>query len=602
MTACLNPVVQELLLSRYPDLLFRLTCEEKASCTLSISSQGTSNIFLPSGIPLHDEDLMEESRKMLRGISLSKIEVLYIYGVGVGHIYLLLENWLKEKPERVVIFVEEKMEVLEACLQGPFGQLLLAHPQIHLSLQDPQMWKEHIQGLTETFFAECIACTTLPFYKRTKRHRFAAWKLQLLRTNSAVYLAWIESLHPHKIFANVWANLHHLHRPPFYANALREKFSSIPAVICGAGPSLQASCPHLKALENKAMLIAGGSAIKALSHAGISPHLMMAVDPNYEEFLRLQSISNEEIPFIYSNRLHADILPLMRGPIGYLRSDTGGVAESWFEEQLGIEGVPIGPELGSEAFSITTLAAAYAFAMGCDPIVFVGVDLAYTGMVRYTEGVTDHPKIKPSVLRADPRALEKLLVRRDIHGKSTFTLLKWIMEAEVLGTFAKDRPNRRWINATGGGIGLPGIPNRSLEETVALYCTKEHLVRQQLKTEISKCQMPSISKEQLKEIAAPLWQSLERYLEYVHCLLKEIDKMEQDASISLENGKTALITCELEGELSRKILFPAVEYLLDRFLSRTFHSAQNRDHILRREKRKWSSVAKVIEEFLNIVV
>ncbi len=52
-----------------------------------------------------------------------------------------------------------------------------------------------------------------------------------------------------------------------------------------------------------------------------------------------------------------------------------------------IDAEPVGPELGPEAFSVTTIAIALAVEMGCNPILLDGIDLAYTGMKRYAEGV-----------------------------------------------------------------------------------------------------------------------------------------------------------------------------------------------------------------------
>ncbi len=196
----------------------------------------------------------------------------------------------------------------------------------------------------------------------------------------------------------------------FDATSLRGKFKNIPAIVCGAGPSLQKEAALLQTMQQKAVVIAGGSAITVLHSLGIKPHFGMAVDPNPEELIRLKNISSTDMPLLYANRVCPEIFPLFKGPIGPFCSSTGGPFETWMEKKLNLNTKSIGADLKQEAFSVTTLAIAMACAMGCDPIILAGVDLAYTDGRRYSSGV-DEGGHEGDILSALDNASEKKIKR-----------------------------------------------------------------------------------------------------------------------------------------------------------------------------------------------
>src|SRR5262249_55438366 len=55
--------------------------------------------------------------------------------------------------------------------------------------------------------------------------------------------------------------------------------TGVPAILVGAGPSLDANIPQLLAVADRALIIAAAPAARPLLHAGITPDLIVAVDP-----------------------------------------------------------------------------------------------------------------------------------------------------------------------------------------------------------------------------------------------------------------------------------------------------------------------------------
>ncbi len=533
------------LLERYPELLFLL--------------KFTS--FTP--VPLQDPS-EEEIPRFFKKISLQQVDILYIYGLSHGQHYLALKDWLREKRERRLIFLEEELSAVDAFLHLNHAQTLLDDPQVVLHFIAET---NHLEELVAAYPCDRIAVCATETYQKQKKRSFHQIRLKLQRLAALSHAVMTEALYTHKLLGNLLRNIR---RWPgsFYACGLKDKFRGIPAIICGAGPSLQEDYTLLKSLEDRALIIAGGSTIAALSNHGITPHLGLALDPNPEEFHRLKIASAYEMPLIYATRLQPDVFNTLNGERGYLISDTGGSCERYFEKELGIEGDPIGPELGPEALSVTTLAIALAVEMGCNPILLDGIDLAYTGNQRYAAGILPS---SPFFIDDKPRnAPEQLLRRKDIHGHYVHTLVKWVMESECIDHFAKAHPDIQFINVSKGGIGFPDIPNRSLEEIDLIQSLD---LRALVHTHIQHLRMPQLKEKitiEMKEIE----ESLIRLSSIAQALIEELERV-QDLNIPLPTGKMTILEIDFQEEKAFECLFPVLGPALDRVLARAFFSSTN---------------------------
>jgi hypothetical protein len=209
--------------------------------------------------------------------------------------------------------------------------------------------------------------------------------------------------------------------------------------------------------------------------------------------------------------------------------------------------------------------------MGCDPIIFVGMDLAFTDMKAYTQGVVENAAAQGQ--DADPRALRKI----DIHGKPVDTLWKWIAEAKWIGDFAKNNPDRALINATEGGLGFPGVPNKTLNQVTKKYLHRTYRLQSRIHKHIQKGAMPQAAKRKIIQAEKDLFESLSRCKTHLQILLEENNRTRREIKRKnkiehLQTGKGALAETELFEE-------PAFLYVL-----RIFNEVASR--VLRRDSRK----------------
>lgn len=555
--------LQNKIQQRYPDIHFFLSFFSQQKKNLGSSKQIRKNFL---------EWKQEQN--------FDEIEIFYCIGLECGEVFLECQNWLAEKKQRALIFIENNLGSFSTFFTYPFAEAIIDHPQVHLcySSEDP------IESLAQRFPTDRLAIFVPP-----KKH----FETQMLLRRSAAFSAlYSDVLYSHILFKNVQANFFHL-KNAFDVNRWKGKFANVPAIICGAGPSLQKSFSLLRELDTRALIIAGGSAIPILSQQGIRPHLALALDPNEEEYERFKQNAYFEGPFVFAPRLHHQVFATCNGPFGYLKTDTGGLAESWLEERLSLAQEAIGPDLGDEAFSVTTLAISMAYAFGCDPIILTGVDLAFSEGKHYAPGMENIQGVKNTVA-----SLEKKVSCTDIFGKPVESLLKWVMEGDAISRFATNHPDRRFFNATEGGIGFKEIENVSLAEVAKHHCENsidlEGYIHQQI--QVFPC---DLSEETLVNHYQNLQHSLERALQLCEEILVELDHKKEKA---LSSGKTILLQNDFIEEIAYSCFLKGIDVALQQLLFRYFPHPDPKSATLQREKAKWEELRRQIQYFLDVFI
>jgi len=472
--------------------------------------------------------------KPLPQIALDGIEALYICGLGTGSGYFQYRTWLKENQNRRLIFLENQEGVIASFLHRAKAAEILSDPQVHLALFSKT--EEQIQALADLFpFEKIEVIGPKPL------------KLQILRKTTLAHSLHIDRLHGYELFRHFLKNLTHL-PGSFYANALKDSFKNVPAIICGAGPSLQPSIEILRKLEDKALIIAGGSSLAALSSQGIKIHFGMAIDPNLEEYHRLKNSFAFETPLLYSTRVHPAIFQTCSGPFGYMRTGIGGVCELWLEEELGLLDELLGKDLSFETMSVTAICIAWAQFLGCSPILLNGIDMAYTGKKRYAPGVVTDAQFHLS--DAEKRAMNQIVRKKDRLGRPIDTAVRWVMESAAISHFAKSHPETCFINTTEGGIGFERIEYIPLEKASQKF--KSMPLEERVKRAVASANMPANSAAIVKTKIADLRLSLGRLIGHLEILA------------GIKKGSSALAEFEIREEIAFLYLFYDVHQILKR--------------------------------------
>jgi len=547
-----------------PKMARLLAYQEPKDLVFCEASNGLKNLQknTPQGALYYHSQInpLKEAEEWFKSLLIENIQVLYVYGVGLGYYYLAAKEWLKKSPRHHLIFLEDDLSVIYRLLETDSGTDLLENEQV--TLHYFKVIKEKtpvLDALYWNFVLARIQVSALAFYQQIHQERSLELRHKIIY-DSTVKDALVEEylLYGAGFFKNFYPNMLML-ADSYYGNNFFGKFNQVPAIICGAGPSLKNSLEALKDLSERALIFAGGSALNALDAAGITPHLGAGIDPNSEQYERLNRHQGYEVPFFYRNRLFYGAFRKIHGPRLYITGSGGYDISEWFEEKFGLN-----TDFFDEGHNVVNFSAQIAQAMGCNPIIFAGMDLAYTDMRAYADGVLKDSQVTSQQIVETADFDQSAFLKKDIFGNPVYTMWKWIAESDWISAFAKEHPETTFYNATEGGLGFEGVPNRPLAEIAAKQLTTHYNLKDRVFGEIQNSQMPQVTAEAMHAAMKELQTSLKNSVQFIEILLEDshaqIEKIKKDQHTSplMQSGRAALAETDLAEE-------PAYKYILDIF-------------------------------------
>lgn len=425
---------------------------------------------------LHDQGgAIWAAQRWAKQLSFERCDVLFIYGLGLGYYYLPLKEWLKDHAHYLV-FLEDDKEVVYHFLQTELASEILENSQVIVKIlpsiePNEEGWAQlrlSAASLFGAFAFHVSQILALQSYFYSRRKFFEAFSLQWLLglSQAAERLKEFNRPYSSKIFRNFYANMPYLEKA-IPGDQLRNAMESIPAVLCGAGPSLTKQLPLLKTLSDQAFLIASGSAMNAVTQASIIPHAGGGIDHTPTQASRQLTSFAFDVPIFYQNRYDFQAFNQWHGPLLFMTGSGSLKVSNWFEKELGIED----SESIIMGVSTSNFLLEIARFLGCNPIILVGMDLAYTHEKRYAEGVTAHPVEDLKHQEVLGKKEGKLLAVPSVTGGEVHTTNQWILEAVCMGAFKQRHPETLCLNATEGGMAIPGVPNESFLQVIEEYFT-----------------------------------------------------------------------------------------------------------------------------------
>ncbi|MCC6216256.1 MAG: DUF115 domain-containing protein [Polyangiaceae bacterium] len=264
---------------------------------------------------------------------------------------------------------------------------------------------------------------------------------------------------------------------------LEGRLAGVPAFIVGAGPSLSRNVAALRDAARHGVLIAVNSALPVLARHGVQPQFVACMESaDVSSVLRSTAIPDHAIRVVTLTAHPANVA-----------SGAGPLLLTW--EQLPDIDRAVGDLTGASGLpacaSVSTLAVSLAERLGCDPVVLVGQDLAYTGGHVYAaespfadsrasvDGERGEIRLEWSeplrALRDPVRGAHRAEPLQLVPGWGTgapvptgpsFAGARSWFEA-VAQWMERAHPERRLVNATEGGARVVGWEERPLAELVA---------------------------------------------------------------------------------------------------------------------------------------
>jgi len=406
-------------------------------------------------------NLQELIRNKVKGQEFIQQDFSCLIGFGLGYLALAIAE--KMEPGHKIMVMEPDGGILKTAFKvidfSPLieaGRMMFVRPQ-KACIQSAilNMHKKFLAGkmriVTETPSRE-----DSPLYAEIRDEVRRVADLKIISVDTG---AFIREYFLKNMVGNIPALLH---SAP--VKNLEGIFRGVPAVLVSNGPSLKKNIDLLEKVKGRALTIAVAQALRPLLAYGFEPDLITSLDPAEYNYMQVSGLFDlTRVPLVYTGALDHRIPKALQGRRFYY--PYGGVIDQWLSRfcEMG-HACPPGT-------AVVHMSLAVARLMGCDPLVFVGQDLALSDQT-HMEG-TDFNK------RVGGLGQNNLFWVKGVKGGEVPATLKLRAQKTLLEKMI-DETESRCINATEGGAHIEGTAVMSLAEVVEQYCGSEYPVQSAL--------------------------------------------------------------------------------------------------------------------------
>lgn len=449
----------EALKERCPEV-FKWLNEEKHDDRLEriVSKDGNWNLRIRGkkgkSVFLYDmESPIKEVDKELQNIDFASDKVTFILGFGLGYgAKCILE---KMAPGHKVVVLEKNATVLRLAFSScDFSQPIRDNALI-FSLTD----NESIRKCAARYAARKLQEDLFYIAYRLREVDEEYEKIEHTLTeavNSVLVGALTGLRNARRIIINDFNNFSKF---LFSAgmNHLHKKFEKIPGIIISAGPSLEKNIHHLKMAKGKAVLFATAPVLRIMLAYDIMPDFVVSIDFLEQNYRHFEGVCHLDIPLIHPCSLYHEIARDYQGP-GFVYQDGSGVT-GWLKRHWQFKG------LNNAGGSVALHAFAVAIVAGCDPIIFVGQDLAFSEKT-HAEGAALAQDIDTSENNKGIFWVEGIDGNK-VPTNSAFVSYLRRFE-EIIGSI-----ENKCIDSTEGGAAIRGTEVMPLKQSIEKYCREE---------------------------------------------------------------------------------------------------------------------------------
>ncbi len=434
-------------------------------------------------------DPMREAQRWVSETNLTSVYNLMVFGCGLmHHVYQLVYKY--QQTLRNLVIIEPNLDIVHAAFSSvdlsPFLRTkttffwIPPHPSEIRSFMNRFLTTFTLDGLD--IVEHPASCELNPtFYQEVRTIIDESLQSGEILLRTKVQLGGL-------IQENIIRNIPLVLNNPT-ASALGSLLTNTPAIIVGAGPSLDWNMNRLTHVDDKGVIIAADTVFQKLKKNGINPHMVVTSDPTYLNNRHFEGIDGlDETILMFSPSVYHEIPRRLFGTKVSLPLP-GSKFMMTLKDALGDPSyMATGTNVGQTCFNL----ARY---MGCDPIILVGMDFSFP-----PEGGTTH---------ASETALQRRITLSNNPGKMIVELIGEKQETEEFDPIMVDgnlggqvatnkfwfayrrsmeeeikRTGARVINSTEGGAKIEGAEIRKLSDSLQEFCQRDAMVSSTLQMSV----------------------------------------------------------------------------------------------------------------------
>jgi len=482
----------------------------------SLKGPLTARVQLPNGnsIFLHSKyDPQKEAEKLVDQCNLDNAGTIVVMGLGLGYHVKEIKNRIDKNVPILILENNDELIKKYTKKEGLPNKCYIAKNEKQIiSFLDLEM--SSLRNGKIIFFEHKTSCKANPSFYHEMLQKFRDYSSTiLLNINTSKKFNY-------RFQENICKCIPKMVYDPGI-NVINDTFKNKPAVIIAAGPSLDKNIHLLRKVKEKALLICVGTALKAVLKTGISPDLVITIDPGEKNLENFNELPDYNYYLFYEPQTHYKILDKFKKRFVYVCKTP--YLEYWFSKLCGGKGVL--PRGGSVAI----LAYGLAHFLQANPIIFIGQDLAYTNYNTHASGtIYDGKKIRPNKSK-------DMLEVPSVYGDTVLTsrsLYSFLVKFESLFK----ETDRLIIDATEGGAFIKGTRVMSFQKAIDTYC-KEKINTTKKLDQIYKNYKPD--RQKIKKTRQKLTELISRYNNYRNELRSAIELIKKIREIHKSTIKSS---------------------------------------------------------------
>jgi hypothetical protein len=495
-----NPKLYELILNQ--------PLNDEYIMTTDIDT-GFNNIFMmrENRYYYDEKNLYENIKNEIEGLNSNNMLTAMFLGLGLGYEIEAVEH--KMQFTSLVILVEKKVGIFHLFLQKADLSFIynFKHQLFYIDDPEEKIYYDILIDAGEeirtvavinanasrviSLSSRMIEEDSIEYYKKTVEKynevlkyiqgQFCYKSEQLMRDRT-----------------NVVSNFRELFKNESISS-LFGKFKGKPAIVVAAGPSLEKNIHLLKRLQDKAIIITAEVVHQLLIDKGVRPHFVCVID-NADLFSAyLKKFEYEEVKDTYlvtAPVVNSSVYQAYKGPFLNVFPASYGAFFETLGAAIDVEGYNTGTNVGFACFQT-------AKALGCNPIILTGQDLAYNEDITQTHVAGTMGLDKQEVKKEQMQIYQnqkQIYVKGNVAEKvrTTATWERFINEYEH-GVRLFDG---LCINATEGGAYINGTEVMKLEEAEEKYLTEKFDTAQIIRSELSETQRKNEAEPEIRNMVS----------------------------------------------------------------------------------------------------
>lgn len=365
-------------LKKYNPMLAKKIEDTKVKKYELIKTDGKYNIYdkEKKQFLYYEKKVMKNIEYDIKKLKIEAAKIAVFLGFGLSYEYnVFIENYSKKHKTEFLIIIEKDIEIFKLCMQVINLEMFFKNNRIKFFVGEEvnSLYADIIEWVIRNkmyYYTKALAFiysnkyieNNIEYYKKAIQMIKDVVTNAILRFGDSAQ----DSLKGER---NMFKNLEYIIKNPGI-NMLYNKFKDIPAVIVSSGPSLNKNKHLLKDVKNKALILCPEASLRVLQNENIKPNFATSLEREIQTVEVVKDFKEGYLDNVYlaaSPVIMKETYDAYKGPkiIVYRQFDHF----KWLELDKGMLDIKL--SAGNMAFKVADV-------LGCNPIILIGQDLAFS--------------------------------------------------------------------------------------------------------------------------------------------------------------------------------------------------------------------------------